>query len=51
MALEVCENSLILNNGKIKIIDSTYNILTNEKIMKENRLELPFGFALHHLED
>ena len=51
MALEVCERSLILNQGKIEIIDSTYNILTNEKIMKENRLELPFGFALHHLED
>jgi len=51
MALEVCERSLILNRGKIEIIDSTYNILTNEKIMKENRLELPFGFALHHLED
>ena len=51
MALEVCERSLILNRGKIEIIDSTYNILTNEKIMKENRLELPFGFALHHLEE
>ena len=51
MALEVCEKSLILNRGKIEIIDSTYNILTNEKVMKENRLELPFGFALHHLED
>ena len=51
MALEVCERSLILNRGKVEIIDSTYNILTNEKIMKENRLELPFGFALHHLED
>jgi len=51
MALEVCERSLILNRGKIEIIDSTYNILTNEKVMKENRLELPFGFALHHLED
>jgi cobalt/nickel transport system ATP-binding protein len=51
MALEVCEKSLILNRGKIEIIDTTYNILTNEKIMKDNRLELPFGFALHHLED
>jgi len=51
MALEVCKRSLILNRGKIEIIDSTYNILTNEKVMKENRLELPFGFALHHLED
>ena len=51
MALEICDESIILNNGEIKIRDKTYSILTNEKIMKENRLELPFGFALHHLED
>ena len=51
MALEICDESIILNNGEIKTRDKTYSILTNEKIMKENRLELPFGFALHHLED
>ena len=51
MALEICDESIILNNGEIKTRDKTYSILTNEKIMKENRLELPFGFALHHLDD
>ena len=51
MALEICDESIILNNGEIKTRDKTYTILTNEEIMKENRLELPFGFALHHLED
>lgn len=51
MALEICDESIILNNGEIKNRDKTYSILTNEEIMKENRLELPFGFALHHLED
>jgi len=51
MALEICNESIILNNGEIKTRDKTYSILTNEEIMKENRLELPFGFALHHLED
>jgi len=51
MALEICDESIILNNGEIKTRDKTYSILTNEKVMKENRLELPFGFALHHLED
>jgi len=51
MALEICDESIILNNGEIKTRDKTYSILTNEEIMKENRLELPFGFALHHLED
>lgn len=51
MALEICDESIILNNGEVKTRDKTYSILTNEEIMKENRLELPFGFALHHLED
>ena len=51
MALEICSRSVILNNGKITANDNTYKILKNEKIMSENRLELPFGFALHHLED
>ena len=51
MALEICDESIILNNGEIKTRDKTYSILTNEEIMQENRLELPFGFALHHLED
>jgi cobalt/nickel transport system ATP-binding protein len=51
MALEICDESIILNNGEIKTRDKTYSILTNEEIMEENRLELPFGFALHHLED
>ena len=51
MALEICDESIILNNGEIKTREKTYSILTNEEIMKENRLELPFGFALHHLED
>ena len=51
MALEICSRSIILNNGKITADDDTYKILRNEKIMSENRLELPFGFALHHLDD
>ena len=51
MALEICNRSVILNNGKITADDDTYKILNNEKIMSDNRLELPFGFALHHLEE
>ena len=41
----------ILNNGKITTDLKTYEILKNTKIMEENRLELPYGFALHHLEE
>ena len=51
MALEICERSLILNEGEIKEDSETKTILKNEKIMKENRLELPYGFALHLLGD
>ena len=51
MALEICERSLILNEGEIKEDSETKTILKNEKLMKENRLELPYGFALHHLGD
>ena len=51
MALEICNRSVILNNGKITANDDTYKILKNEKVMADNRLELPFGFALHHLEE
>ena len=51
MALEICNRSVILNNGKITANDETYKILKNEKVMADNRLELPCGFALHHLEE
>tara|TARA_B100000686_G_scaffold4773_1_gene4793 strand:- start:74 stop:820 length:747 start_codon:yes stop_codon:yes gene_type:complete len=49
MALEICERSLILNEGTVKEDSLTKAILQNEQLMKENRLELPYGFALHHL--
>jgi cobalt/nickel transport system ATP-binding protein len=51
MALEICSRSIILNNGKITADSETYKILKDEKTMSDNRLELPFGFALHHLEE
>ena len=51
MALEICNRSIILNDGKITVNDETYKILKNEEVMSDNRLELPFGFALHHLEE
>ena len=49
MALEICERSLVLNEGEVKKDDLTINILKDEKFMKKNRLELPYGFAFHHL--
>lgn len=43
-AYELCERSMILSKGQIVADDTTFNILTNEELMRENRLELPFGF-------
>ena len=51
MALEICERSLILNEGTIKEDSLTKSILQNEQLMEENRLELPYGFAFHHLDE
>tara|TARA_B100001093_G_C26734923_1_gene973960 strand:+ start:189 stop:935 length:747 start_codon:yes stop_codon:yes gene_type:complete len=51
MALEICNRSIILNNGQITADADTYKILKDNTVMEENRLELPFGFALHHLEE
>ena len=51
MALEICNRSIILNNGQITADADTYKILKDSKVMEENRLEFPFGFALHHLEE
>ena len=48
MALEICKRSIVLNEGEITRDDQTINILNDENFMKENRLELPFGFAFHH---
>lgn len=51
MALEICPRSIVVNGGSITQDGITKELLTNDKIMKENRLELPFGFALHHLDE
>lgn len=51
MALEICKRSIILNSGKITTDNETYMILKDRNIMEDNRLELPFGFALHHLDE
>ena len=45
-ALELCERSLILASGIIVADESTRNILSNEELLKANRLELPVGFSI-----
>lgn len=45
-AFEICERSLILNQGQIVADDSTTNILRDGELLTANRLELPRGFAI-----
>lgn len=43
-ALELCPRSVILSGGVIAADGSTRDLLLDEVLMKEHRLELPFGF-------
>jgi cobalt/nickel transport system ATP-binding protein len=45
-ALELCERSLILAGGIIVADEPTRNILSNDELLKANRLELPVGFSI-----
>ena len=35
---------MVLSGGSVVADGSTYDVLTDEVLMKEHRLELPFGF-------
>ncbi|QIX26030.1 ABC transporter ATP-binding protein [Nocardioides sp. JQ2195] len=43
-ALELCSRAVVLQGGVVAADGATYDILTNDELMAENRLELPFGF-------
>lgn len=45
-ALELCSRSVILSSGTIVADRSTYELLSDEALIKQHRLELPFGFKL-----
>ena len=45
-ALELCSRSVILSSGTIVADRSTYDLLNDEALIKQHRLELPFGFKL-----
>ena len=45
-ALELCPRSVIMNNGVIVADGPTREILSDTRLMSENRLELPYGFDL-----
>ena len=45
-AYELCERSVILSGGIIVADGSTMTILSDEKLLASNRLELPVGFSI-----
>ena len=45
-ALELCPRAVILNGGVIVADGPTRELLADPDLMRANRLELPFGFAL-----
>jgi len=47
-ALELCERSVILSGGVIAADGKTLDVLTNDALMRQHRLELPFGFDPRH---
>lgn len=44
MALDLCDEIILLNNGKVIKIGRTQDILLDEKLLLENGLELPYRY-------
>jgi cobalt/nickel transport system ATP-binding protein len=47
-ALELCERAVVLSAGRIVADGATLDLLCDEALMSEHRLELPFGFDPLH---
>jgi cobalt/nickel transport system ATP-binding protein len=43
-ALELCPRSVVLHDGVVVADGATLDVLTDDALMRANRLELPFGF-------
>ena len=43
-ALELCPRAVVLSDGNVVADGATYDVLTDDALMKAHRLELPFGF-------
>jgi cobalt/nickel transport system ATP-binding protein len=43
-ALELCPRSVVLSDGHVVADGTTYDVLTDDALMRRHRLELPFGF-------
>ena len=48
-ALQLCPRAIVLSDGIVAAEGSTFDILTDDALMKSHRLELPFGFDPRHV--
>tara|TARA_B110000014_G_C20088668_1_gene569711 strand:+ start:549 stop:1337 length:789 start_codon:yes stop_codon:yes gene_type:complete len=48
LALELCPRTVVLKDGSLLCDMGTNEFLGKDLLMKEARVELPFGFELHH---
>ena len=48
LALELCPRTIVLKEGSLLCDMATNEFLKNDLLMREARVELPFGFELHH---
>ena len=46
-ALQLCPRAIVLSGGIVAAEGRTFDILTDDALMKSHRLELPFGFDPH----
>jgi cobalt/nickel transport system ATP-binding protein len=43
-AFELCPRAVVLSDGVVVADGATYDVLTDDELMRRHRLELPFGF-------
>jgi cobalt/nickel transport system ATP-binding protein len=43
-ALELCPRAVVLSDGNVVADGPTYDVLTDDELMRAHRLELPYGF-------
>jgi cobalt/nickel transport system ATP-binding protein len=48
-ALELCPRAVVLSEGHVVADGTTYDVLTDDALMRAHRLELPFGFDPRNL--
>ena len=48
LALELCERSVIMDEGRIVAEGATPDLLADVRLLASHRLEMPYGFRLEH---